>query len=81
MRIDTSKIKTKEMLAEEALKQATESATMGREAAYESRDGTDKEVIEAVLKMFKDRPEFAPIWEKRMKIQAENPYPVEERLS
>lgn len=73
--IDTSQIKTAGQRAAEKLIQDRENANNTRATEYAGPDGTDKALLEALLKKFKDEPEIAPIWAKRKQIQAANPYP------
>lgn len=78
MLIDVSKIKTAEQRAAEKLAQDRKNAINTRASQYAGSGGTDKALLEALLKKYKNDPAIAPIWARRKDIQAANPYPEEE---
>jgi hypothetical protein len=73
MNIDFSQLKTKEERKTEADKAAIEAVTNKRASEYKSL--TDPQVLEILLKRYKDDVDLAPIWAERERIQSENPYP------
>lgn len=76
--IDVTKIQTKEDRAAIAAQAKMDAVTAARAGEYQGEDGTDKALLEVLLKKFKDDPDVAPIWQRRLEIQAANPKPVGE---
>lgn len=73
--IDYAQIKTTEQRAAEKLAQDHTNAINTRASEYAGPEGTDKILLEALLKKFQNDPDIAPIWARRQEIQTANPHP------